>query len=269
MKKYAALTAAFLILAASVIFFKTHIIRTADPAPNGLSSGTTQPVESMSQNSSLADEANLILCRENLSYDEGYLFEQDGTLCEVTGAVPLTDLDEVRKYYPKWTIPKTFQGYQFRDFTVGMNTFHPVYQSVEDPGEDPGEVFQRNISFSHAGYAAIRYIKGQNLLTIIIMDSDKTPAPCTDEQIKQTGRCAEYTVLKGLPGLEDYCYGFRFNTEDKKHTVEVSSARIHRDASEIETSSDSLENYNTEQGMRDLIETLNLKENLHQFSKEV
>lgn len=85
----------------------------------------------------------------------------------------------------------------------------------------------------------------------------KTPAPCTDEQLKQTGCFAEYTILNGLPGLDHYCYGYRFNTEANKYTVEVSTAQIHQDASGTETSPEKLKSYNTVEGMRELMDELN------------
>ncbi|MVB11037.1 hypothetical protein CAFE_17390 [Caprobacter fermentans] len=276
-KKFLAFMAGLLILflAAFVGFTKFSASPTGCSNTNSFSLGTgsaskTQPLGVTDLPvSKLTGKAEQILKTKNLSYDEGYLFTEDGDLCEVTGAAPLTDLDEIHQYYPKWTIPKTFKGYQFHDFIVGMNTLNPIYQSVEDPNENPGKVFQRDISFSHAGYAAIRYVKGENLLTITITDSNKTPAPCTDEQLKQTGRFAEYTILNGLPGLDHYCYGYRFNTEDNKYTVEVSSAQIHQDASETEMSSEELKNYNTVEGMRELMDELNLKENLHTFTEEI
>lgn len=238
------------------------------------SSGELRKDTSYDLSSEVERRANEIMRTYHLAYDEGYIYDVGGERFEVSGAKPLTDRTEIAKYYPNLTVRQSLGGYEFYDMTVGEVG---ISNNLSDRNQKSDQVFKRDISILKSGRLSLRYRKGEHMLTITVSEKSKRLSNIFKEQLKLNGKYEGYTVLKGLPGIPDYYYGYRLPSDDGKYNIEVSEA-LTKDQEEsgldltqnmaAPVTSD-IESCNTYEGMIRLIDLLNLKEENQKLLKEL
>lgn len=249
----------------------------AKPTAKFLSSGLTEskPSSALSrklQGGGMGGDAPGSAKKSVLNYDENYTYDKDGERVTVTGERPLTDIDEIKRYYPDLKIREEYQGFQFYSLAVGK------YNSGNDTYVDlnrQGTLSKRDISIKNAGYLELRYRNDRNQLTIIAEDKARRLGEPTIEQLKQTGKYEGYTILKGMPGMPEYYYGFRVDSDDQKYNIEVNISRYRKENEDngifqySPPEKDDKENYNTYEGMLKLIDMLNLKKDNKQLLEDL